>query len=56
MGIAVGIVVGLLALGSMFGPARDNTPRAGAACGPNHHWVYVRINVTDPDLSCEEDR
>jgi hypothetical protein len=28
-------------------------PRYGEPCGPGHRWTYVRINVTDPDLSCE---
>jgi hypothetical protein len=56
MGIAVGIVVGLLALGSMFGPAKDNSPREGDACGPHHHWVQLGPDVASPDLSCEEDR
>lgn len=55
MGIAVGIVMGLLALGSLVGP-KDNKPREGEACGPEHHWVYVYTNVTLPDLSCEKDR
>ena len=33
----------------------DRKVHEGQVCGPEHHWVYVRTNVTDPDLSCEHD-
>jgi hypothetical protein len=33
----------------------DGRPRKGQQCGPAHHWVYQRANVTDVDLSCEPD-
>jgi len=33
----------------------DGRPHEGQQCGPAHHWVYQRSNVTDPDLSCEAD-
>jgi hypothetical protein len=33
----------------------DREAHEGQQCGPAHHWVYVRSNVQDPDLSCEAD-
>ena len=33
----------------------DHQPRVGEACGPRHHWTYVRNNITNPELWCEPD-
>jgi hypothetical protein len=53
--IAFQIIVALSVLGAWFAPNKHYSPHEGDACGPGHHWVYVRDNVTDPDLSCESD-
>jgi hypothetical protein len=34
----------------------DGRPHEGQQCGPSHHWVYLRTNVQDAELSCEPDR
>lgn len=46
--LAIVLIYNLLGLG-----APDI--REGEECGPHHHWVHIRSNVTDADLTCEQD-
>ena len=34
---------------------RHRGVQEGDRCGPAHHWVYIRSNADDPELSCEHD-
>ena len=47
--IVAGGVAGWFGLGG-----DDGRVRAGAPCGPAHHWVYA-FGGLDPELSCEAD-
>ena len=53
------LFIGWIVFGSIaawfFGLPTAQAPKAGDQCGPHHHWVYVRGDVADPDLSCKPD-
>jgi hypothetical protein len=53
------LFIGWIVFGSIaawfFGLPTAQAPKAGDQCGPYHHWVYVRGDVADPDLSCKPD-
>jgi hypothetical protein len=49
----IAIVIAIV-LDAIFG-GKKPVPHEGEACGPFHHWGYIREGY-DLELSCEEDR